>query len=463
MPKRPLIGLVTVRYTLFDAEMGADFPARMRAHRARSIELLEPHFEVVAPPLIENEADAVVAESLLAAAKPSAVVFAPTMAAPPSYAARALGGSDTPVVIWNAPSILSLPDDLSQAQATVNSTTIGSLMYANVRVRDGRPVAVVTAAHADPAAVERLVRTVRGVAAAGALNGSTFLRVGDPMAGYLDIEASTSQLALLGVVERAVSVDQWELAVDSVPASEAADLLEQLRVLGWTGDPGPASETSARIAVALGRALDDAGAVGGTVNCHGPWFRRSPRVGLPACLGVACQTAGGRPISCTGDQPTAIALSLARLLAGAALYCECYTPEIDSGLVLLAAGGEGDPAWAAEVGAVTLEANDHYPGERGQGTSVAFALRPGPATILSLSPTADGWVLVWGTGELVESRYPNMRGPNGMFRFDRGPADRALEAWIEAGATHHSALAPGRLDVEIPALAGALRIRSVQV
>jgi L-arabinose isomerase len=57
----------------------------------------------------------------------------------------------------------------------------------------------------------------------------------------------------------------------------------------------------------------------------------------------------------------------------------------------------------------------------------------------------------------------DLRGPNGMFRFDSGPADLALEGWIGSGATHHNALAPGRLDVEIPALAAALGIQHVRV
>jgi hypothetical protein len=64
---------------------------------------------------------------------------------------------------------------------------------------------------------------------------------------------------------------------------------------------------------------------------------------------------------------------------------------------------------------------------------------------------------------VVESRYSDMRGPNGMFRFDSGPAGPALEAWIASGATHHNALVPGRLDVEVPALVGALGIRSHRV
>jgi L-arabinose isomerase len=459
---RPRVGLVSVRFTLFDPQMGPSFPGRMRAHVDRSAAILAEAFEVVQTPLIESEDDAARVAEQLAGERLDAVVFAPAMAAPPSYAKRALATTGAPIVIWNAPSITRLPDDLHQDEATVHSTTVGALMYGNVRVREGRPVPVVTAGHEDPAAIAALLRTVRAVAAAGALRGATFLRIGDPIPGYLDVEASEVELARLGVREVAVQRAAWESEVAGVPETEAEAFLAAARAR-WSGDPGREGQWSARVAVALGRALDAAGAIGGTVNCHGPWFRRSPVVGLTACLGVACQTDSGRPIACTGDQPTAIALALARRMAGAALYCETYAPESETGLVLVAAGGEGDPAWADPPGSVRLEANDHYPGERGAATSVAFALRPGPATLLSLSPDASGWVLAWAPGQVVETRYQDMRGPNGMFRFDSGPGPEALARWIISGATHHNALAPGRLDIEVPAAAQALGIRHARV
>jgi L-arabinose isomerase len=385
------------------------------------------------------------------------------MAAPPSYAAIALADLDAPLVIWNAPSVMRLPNDLHQDEATVHSTTVGALMYGNLLARAGRRPPVVTAAHNDETGLDILFRTVRAVAAAGSLKGSTFLRIGDPIPGYLDVEATGEELALLGVTEETVGREEWEAAVRAVPEWQGEDLIDRLLDRGWSGDPGPQAATSGSLAVALGQALDRAGAVGGTVNCHGPWFRTSSAVGLTACLGVACQTESGRPLACTGDQPTAIALHLARQMTGAALYCETYAPEIETGLVLVAAGGEGDPAWADPPGDVRLEANDHYPGENGEATSVAFSLRPGPATLLSLSPAAQGWILAWGPGEIVETRYHNMRGPNGMFRFDSGPGSEALARWIVSGATHHNALAPGRLDVEVPALASALGVRAVKV
>ena len=459
---RPRIALLSVRFAMFDAQMPPDFPARMRAHAARSADVLGEVFDVVAPELIEDEAGACRVAEELGSVSLDAVVFAPAMAAPPSYAAIALERATAPLVIWNAPAIARLADGLTQAQATEHTTTVGALMYGNVRVREGRPPLVVTARHDDPSGISRLLRTVRGAAAAGSLRDSVVLRVGDAIPGYLDVDATAADLAALGLREVAVDLGAWEATVHDADPTAATALLDDVRGR-WAGDPGLEAERSARVAIALDEAMSGAGAIAGTVNCHGPWFRSSEQVGITACLAVACQAERGRSIACTGDQPTAITLHLARQIAGSALYCEGYTPEAETGLLLVAAGGEGDPAWADPPGAVTLEANDHYPGVHGAGAGLAFALRRGPATLMSLSPTSAGWTLAWATGEIVESRYDAMRGPNGMFSFDSGPAVEAIDGWIASGATHHNALAPGRLDVEIPALASALGLRSVRI
>jgi hypothetical protein len=56
-----------------------------------------------------------------------------------------------------------------------------------------------------------------------------------------------------------------------------------------------------------------------------------------------------------------------------------------------------------------------------------------------------------------------MRGPNGMLRLDAGDATDAVSRWITSGATHHNALAPGRLDVELPVLCDALGVTGIRV
>jgi L-arabinose isomerase len=457
------VGLVAPRYTFFDPHMRPGFAERVRAGGPRCAALLAQWFDVVDPGVIETEADAARANEVLRAAQLDAVVYAPTMAVPAPLALRALEDLDAPLVLWNAVPVRQMGDDLSQAEATENTTTVACLMLANVLLRQGRPAPVCTTPTDDPAAVAEVARHVRAVAAAASLRGRTFLRLGDPLPSYLNVMTTDEELARLGVQEVSVQAAELDDAFTAASEDDADAILAELGALGWTGSGGPGARRSARLAHALRTLLDRHRAIGGTVNCHGPLLRFSPTVGIPACLAVAREAAAGRVLSCTGDQPAGLALHLARQLAGASLYHETYAPEPATGLMLIAAGGEGDPAWADPPGAVALEANDHYPGEHGEGTSIAFALRRGPATMLSLSPVGDTWHLAWATGEVVESRYRGMRGPNGMFRFDSGDAMACASAWIASGATHHNALAPGRLDLELPLVARALGIRDIRV
>ena len=461
--RRPRVGLVATRFTFFDPHMRDGFAERMRAIGTRCAEQLGAEVDVVFPGVVETEEQAVQAQAALAAQPLDAVVYAPVMAVPAPLALTALEGVEAPLVVWNAVPVMRMGDDISQAEATENSTTVACLMFVNVLLRRGRRAEVCTAPLDDPDAVRGLLRTVRACAAAGALRHSSLVRIGDPMPTYLNVMVTAEELARLGTREVRVEAAELDEAFAAAGPDEARAVVDDVRASGFRGDGGPGLERSARLAHAVRTLVDRHAAVGGTVNCHGPLLRFSDTVGIPACLAVAREALRGVSLSCTGDQPAGVALVLARALAGAALYHETYAPEPATGLMLVAAGGEGDPAWAVDPAAIELEANDHYPGNHGEGTSIAFGLRPGPATMLSLSPIGDTWHLAWATGEIVESRYADMRGPNGMFRFDSGDAVRAADAWIASGATHHNALAPGRLDVELDVVARALGIRSVRV
>lgn len=460
---RPRVGVVSCYFPLFEAQMPAGFRDDREAAARSFTELLSHHFDVVDGGMLASEADGNEANALLRTARLDAVVFAPTMAAPPSYAMHALAGLDAPLVVWNALQIDRLPDGLTQAQATINSSQVAAVMLTNPYVRAGRPFATVTASPTDAEGVDTLVRTVRAAAAASALRGSTVLRVGAWFPGYLDVESTAEELARLGVVEHSVTVPELNDSFASVAGDRIAPALELLTTRGWSHRPGDADERSMRLALALDDLVRATSSVAVTVNCHSDVLRWNPAVGITACLGASLLTGNGVPVSCTGDVPTALACVLAQRLSGRALYCEFYTPERETGLMLLAAGGEGDPAWADPGHPVVVEPNDHYPGDHGAGTSLSFRLEQGPATALSLSPAGDTWRLAWATGEIVEARYDTMGGPNGMFRFDSGSAFDAGARWISSGATHHNALAYGRLDVEIPVLARALGIEEVRV
>jgi L-arabinose isomerase len=460
---RPKVGVVSCYFPLFEKQMPTGFREDREGTARRYAELLAREFDVVDAGTLASDADGERANTLLREAAPDVVVFAPSMAAPPSYVTHALAEVDAPLVIWNAPTIDRLPDGLTQAQATVNSSQVAAVMLANALVREARPFATVTASPADAEGAAHLVRTVRAAAVASVLRDASLLRVGGWLPGYLDVESTAAELARLGVTEHAISVEALDDAFAAVAEERIATGLADLGARGWERREGAADERSMRLALALHDLARAANAVAATVNCHSELLRWNPAIGITACLGASLLTAEGIPVSCTGDLPTALALVLARSLSGRALYCEFYTPERETGLMLLAAGGEGDPAWADPGHPVVVEPNDHYPGDHGAGTSLSFRLEQGPATAMSLSPACDTWRLAWATGEIVEARYDTMGGPNGMFRFDSGTAFDAGARWIASGATHHNALARGRLDVEIPVLARALGIDEVRV
>src|SRR5204862_6972309 len=136
-----------------------------------------------------------------------------------------------------------------------------------------------------------------------------------------------------------IGADELEATYDGIGPVELADTRAEIAGHGWNGKP---DERGIRVAAALRSLAEKYDAVCGAVNCHGPLLRRNERIGVPACLGVSVCTAAGVPLACMADVPTAVALTLGRILAGRVLYCEFYSPEPDTGMLLIANGGEGD-------------------------------------------------------------------------------------------------------------------------
>jgi L-fucose isomerase-like protein len=456
------IGFAAPYFTLVEPQMPDGFRQQRRDQARAWAALLEADFDVIDGGLITSAEDGIAAGGRFDRAQVDAIVLAPVMVAPPGYALQALP-DEAPVVLWTVPGAPRLPDDLRPSQAAANSMQAGVAMIANALHRRGRTFAAAAAATTDSPALSRLIRVIRGAATAGRLRQAVALRIGEPVDGYLDVESTSEQLGRLGVRERSLDRRALERAFEAVEPAAAIALLDELKGLGWALVDHPLLEHSARLAAALAELAHESRVVCGTVNCHGPCFRTNELVGVPACLGVSVLTERGVPFSCTGDQPVALALLIAKLLSGAALYCEVNSAEADTGLALLSAGGEGDPSWRARASTVTVAPNEFFPGARGPGSGVTFEVRTGPATLLSLSPIAQGWRMAWATGEIEESRYASLETPNAMFRFDRGHSVEACEAWTSSGASHHAAVAAGRLDVELPALGSAAQIELVRV
>jgi L-fucose isomerase-like protein len=142
---RPRIALLVPRFTLFDPHMRDGFVERMRGAAPRHAAVLRRWFDVLETGVIEHEGEAAEVRDLLARERVDAVVFAPAMAAPPSFGQIALERCPAPVVLWNALTTRTIAVDIGQAEATENSTTVGCTMFANTLLRQGRPAPTVTA------------------------------------------------------------------------------------------------------------------------------------------------------------------------------------------------------------------------------------------------------------------------------------------------------------------------------
>ena len=458
------IGLLSVYFGLFDDAMPAGFRQSRERFADEVRRRLADHGEVVALPLVDGPERAAEAGAVLAAASVDVVVFAPTMAAPPAWMERVLEGQDAPLVVLCAQETGSVPDDYDTEAATARSLPVGVVMATNVLVRRGRPFSAVVGEWGSPELEASLDRALRAAIAVATLRSKPLLQVGEPMDGYGDVVATEDELARLGVRTVPIAAEELAVAFQEVSPERLGAVVDEVRSDADTDAAAVADEVlsrSCRLSAALESLCDARQVCGGTVNCHGPMLRWNPDVGITACLGVTRLSARGMPFSCTGDIVTAIALVLGKAIAGAALYCELYQMDIGGDWMLVANGGEGDPAARAPGTPLRLLPEDHYRGQHGPGVAAAFELSEGPATLTSLTPVASavgGWRMVVAEGQIVGSRHHRMEGPNAMFRFSGAPVADAYREWCRAGATHHAALLPGYRAEEIGCAAELLGI-----
>lgn len=443
------IGQLSPYYGLFDDAMPPSF-RQDRAEAASNIHSLLSLFgEVVFPGLIDSDVAGSAAGHQFADARVDVVVFAPTMAAPPSYLSAALKRlPDIPIIALTAQELTAVPDGYDTEEATRQSLPVGAAMGTNVLFRQNRPFIAVAGALGDPNLDEELAKSLSAAGAAAAVRRMRLGAFGEPIPGYLDVVANEQQLSRLGVDLVKVSRQDLDVAFAAVDEVQVQDGIAEARDrYDATAVTDEVLGRSVRLSAALKHLCESREFGAATVNCHGEFFRDNPNVGITACLALSELSEQGCPVSCTGDLPTAIALAVGRSLAGTSLYCELYQLDVDGDWLLVANGGEGDPTIRGPESDVRLLPEDHYLGEAGPGTAVAFAIREGSATLISLSPRDDPeapWVLVSAEGSILGSRHDRMEGPNAMFRFDSDDVTTAFSRWCRAGATHHAALLPGR-------------------
>jgi L-arabinose isomerase len=289
--------------------------------------------------------------------------------------------------------------------------------------------------------------------------------VGAPQDGYECVECDPADLAAatgmtIVPIRPAAFREAYLMASPARAASAEAELRSAFEI-----DPATERDEclsrSVRCAVALEEIARRERLDAGAMNCHVPEIRLGPEPGIAPCLALGRETSSGRPWTCTGDVPTAVAMLAAKLLGAPTLYHELESIDYATGEIAIANTGEHDFGWAVPGERPRLIENAWFASDPRRGACACFGLRPGPATLLAFTPHADepsGFRFVVAEGEITGRRFAGAGTPNGAFRFSGLSAVDGYTAWALAGASHHSCASPGLLAGDVGRIADYLGI-----
>ena len=287
------------------------FPVEKKAICERLAEMLRAYGEVIWDgKMIQDETEAASAGKAAAAAKPDCAVVFTSIAVFASIPRAALEAITCPLLLWNAQQIETVSGSYTMVEIVRNTGQIGIQALSNALMRERRPFRIL-------AGFEGAAHTQRGLAgffgairAVKTLRSARLLAVGDQFVSMLDIAADDNVLRTkLGIEVVRVGSVEWTKRYQTVPAAKVKQRAEEVTHAYPVSDIGDDEMSrSVRLAEALAGLVEEHRAIGGTVNCHGPNCMRNPAIGITACYSLGEQNTQGRPFTCTGDIPTAIAM-----------------------------------------------------------------------------------------------------------------------------------------------------------
>ena len=291
--RRLRIGLLSVYFGLFDAAMPPEFRQDRTAFAEGMRERLERFGSVVYPGVVDSDDTGKEAGRIFADAEVDVIVFAPTMAAPPSYGWEAVRDlPQVPLVAVGAQELVEVPDDYATEEATRRSLPVGLVMFTNVLVREGRRFTTLISSVGSEDLDTALGETLRAAGAAAIVRNSRLLAIGAPISGYLDVEVSPAELQRLGVEVIDIDAEGISAAFGAVDGTAVKTLAADLRNgFDASAVDDATLERSARLAIAMDELCGHHSANAGAVNCHGDVLRWNDGSGSPHAW--ACRFAPG--------------------------------------------------------------------------------------------------------------------------------------------------------------------------
>jgi L-arabinose isomerase len=325
----------------------------------------------------------------------------------------------------------------------LNQAAHGDREFGHAQTRLGVARKTVAGHVSDPAVAERILAWVRAASGFNELRTLKLVRFGDNMRDVAVTEGDKVEAQLrFGVSVNTYGVNDLVEAVDDAADADVDKLVkeyeEQYRVAPeLLGERRESLRYAARIELGLRHFLDAGGYKAFTTNFE-------DLGGLRQLPGIAVQRlmADGYGFGGEGDWKTSVLVRTLKSMApGGTSFMEDYTYHLTPGeeLILGAHMLEVCPSIAA--GTPSCEIHPLGIGNREDPVRLVFDAAPGPAVVVGLADMGDRFRLVANEIDVVAPPQPLPSLPVARAVWRPRPNLRtSAEAWLTAGAPHHTVL-----------------------
>ena len=425
--------------------------------------ILKAYGEIVNPGFVEHEDDAERATQMFNTADVDLIVIVELAYQKGAVPALMFLNTKAPVLVWNTQQIRNLPEDANFDVIMLNSGMCGLPELTNGLLRSGRNFTVITSHVADPQGLAQIGEYAVAAAVVRRLRNARIGIIGHSYEGMTDLMIDQFSLRYsLGPSCWPIESEKVAAAAEATPCEKVNRLIEAERGRFRNELPPEMFERSVRLALALEQVVRD-NRVDALATFEHAWLADS-RVGIVTNYGAGRLMSLGVPSVPEGDVPTAVCMLILQELAGYSTIMENYVMNFDNETILFSHDGTGNPALASSSASVAIKPSIYYRGIHGFGAAYEFDYAPGDVTILSLIPLRNGkWRFIVAEGESLAMKPRPLSAPQMTFRHSSGSIQEYCDRWCSAGASHHMALAYGRLAKKVGRIGELLGIEVVVV
>ena len=457
---RPKIGLLPTGHAYYWPQFPSlkDMGLAMLAHVR---DLLGAMGEVVDPGLVDAVERGVEAAELFRREHVDLVVVFPLGYTPSNVLVAAVREINAPLRILNAHEDRTY--DYASADTTIYLHHEGVCCvpeYAGALANLGRRFRVRTGCLDDPRLAAELSADAAGAGAARAFRALRFGLIGQVYTHMTDMPIDEHRLLrATGRMLVRPEVEEIEEAFKRVTDAQTKAMTAELREL-YAVDATVSDahmKASAQLAVAYDEVIrkHDIDAFG-----YYWWGEKESVTQLrsQSAPAVSRLAALGRPGVTEGDVKSAMAMKLLDLLGAGGMFAEFFSMDFAEDFVLM--GHDGPSNIAMAHGRPRLQHLPVHHGKSGHGLGIDFALREGPVTLVNLTQfdAGDTFKLIVSVGEIIPGDVLAIGNPNARVRLGR-PIHEFMDAWCQAGPSHHIALGYGDRADALAAFAEAMGFR----